>query len=211
MLVFATLGPAGTNHELVTRRYLSFHGLEDARILLVRTFDDACRGLADGSVDYIIQCAVHPDTPRIMGENFKSMYVIDTFISPSKDLAILTRSEVETPQTIALLRPATESYADLSSWPVLVHDISIPIILEKMLAGQYDSGLVYLEYASQHPGRFRIETVIGSPDDAWIVYGRQRAYKDKVLAWPDSPAAAEFKSRNRTASRGTPGQQTAVD
>jgi hypothetical protein len=202
MIVFATLGPAGTNHELVTRRYIEFHGLADTRIELVRTFDDAVRGLQVGNVDFIVQCAVHPDTPRIMGENFRSLYVIDTFISPSKDLAILTRSEVKVPRTIALLRPATESYADLSLWPVLVSDISIPIILQKMLAGEYDSGLVYLEYANQYPGRFRIETVIGSPDDAWIVYGSERTYRDQVQAWRHSPAAALFAAKTaRTAEQ----------
>lgn len=197
MIVFATLGPAGTNHELVTKRYLAFHGI-DARIELVTRFDDAIEGLKSGAVDFVIQCAVHTDTPRIMGENFRAIYVIDTFISPSKDLAILTRADVAEPKTIALIRPSTESYADLSPWPELVHDISIPIILGKMLEGVYDSGLVYLEYAEQYPGRFRVDRVIGSPDDAWIVYGRERTYRDGVLAWRDSPAAALYRARAST-------------
>jgi len=42
-LRFATLGPAGTNHKLVTRNYLAFHGLVDAELILV---DDFFEGLA---------------------------------------------------------------------------------------------------------------------------------------------------------------------
>ena len=193
MIRFATLGPAGTNHELVTQRYISFHAIKSADIVLVDTFDQAVDGLVSGTVDYIVQCAVHPDTPRIMGENFRRMHVVDTFISPSKVLAILTRIEVDSPRSIALLAPATESYADLSRWPVRISEISIPIIARKMLAGAYDSGLVYREYMEAYPGRFRIETVIGTPDDAWIVYGRERTYTDRVLAWPQSPVTEQFR------------------
>jgi hypothetical protein len=46
MLVFATLGPAGSNHELVTGQYLKRHGLSDARVLLVDDFEDALRRMA---------------------------------------------------------------------------------------------------------------------------------------------------------------------
>ena len=193
MIKFATLGPGGTNHELVTQRYIDFHQLKEAEIVPVGDFSHAVDMLKDGRVDYIIQCAVHPDTPNTLGHNFRSIYIVDTFISPSKDLAVLTRKEIANPKTIGAIIPATEAYADLSKWEKKVPVYSIPVIVEKMLAGELDSGLVYLEYAQKYPDKFRIEQVIGSPDDAWIVYGLTRTYKDQVQAWRDSPVAGQFR------------------
>jgi hypothetical protein len=66
-----------------------------------------------------------------------------------------------------------------------------------MLAGELDSGLVYLDYTQKYPDRFRIEQVIGSPDDAWIVYGLTRTYKEGVQAWPDSPIADQLRLLNK--------------
>ena len=194
MIRFATLGPGGTNHELVTKRYIDFHKLKETEIVPVGDFALAAQMLKDGKVDYIIQCAVHPDTPKTLGNNFRSMYVVDTFISPSKDLAVLTRKDIAQPKTIGAILPATEGYADLSRWETKVPVYSIPVIVEKMLEGELDSGLVYLEYAEKYPDRFRIDEIIGSPDDAWLVYGLRRTYKDSVLAWPESPIAHQLRN-----------------
>jgi hypothetical protein len=193
MIVFATLGPGGTNHELVTRRYIAFHGLDDAQIRLVDDFDQAVDLMRRGKVDYIVQCAVHPDTPRTMGLNFRDIFACDTFISPSKDLAILTRVEVDRPHTLGLIYPATSSYVDVSRWSELEPIASIPYILDALLEGRIDSGLVYLEYAARHADRLRIDEVIGSPDDAWIVYGRERTYREGVQACRSSPIAELLK------------------
>ena len=205
MITFGTLGPSSTNHALVTRRYIDFHGISDARIIYFDDFALAVDELIAGSVDYVVQCAVHPDTARTMGSHFRSVFVVDTFISPSKDLAIVSRKDVAEPTSLALLRPSTESYADLSRWKELYHENSIPTIARKVLAGEYDSGLVYLEYAEQHPDILRVDEVIGSPDDAWIVYGRERTYRDRVLAWPRSPIADQFRKFS-----GTPSPMTAT-
>lgn len=193
MTVFATLGPAGTNHELVTRLYLAHHGLDAARIVLVGDFAEAVAALRAGTVDHIVQCAVHPETPRTLGKNFRDVFAIDSFVAPGKPLAILTRSDVETPRSIALVSPATDSYADLGRWERRCPEVSIPVIVEKLLSGAYDSGLVHLEAATRHPGRFRVEEVIGAPDDVWIVYGRERLCTDGILARADGPAAALYR------------------
>ncbi|HRD78792.1 MAG TPA: hypothetical protein PK264_23120 [Hyphomicrobiaceae bacterium] len=195
MTTFATLGPAGTNHALVTRRYIEFHGLREARIALVATFDEAVADILARRADFVVQCAVHPDTPRILGANYRRLFAIDSFISPSRELAILTRAEIVEPTSIGLVMPATEGYADLSQWKVRVPERAIPIILEKLLAGQIDSGLVYLDYAERHPGRFRVEAELGSPDDVWIVYGRERAYRGELIACRHGLAASRYAGR----------------
>src|SRR6201996_609000 len=135
---FGTLGPSGTNHEYVTRRYIEFHGL-DAETRLFNNFDEALAAFDANEIDYLIQCAVHPDTPRVMGSNFRERFVVDTFISPSQTLAILTRKDVEKPETISLVSPATDDYADLSSYSKLIPAISIPVAFERLMKGECDS------------------------------------------------------------------------
>ncbi len=193
MLVFATLGPAGSNHELVTGQYLKRHGLSDARVLLVDDFEDALRRMASGEVDHIVQVAVHPAAAKIVAKaHFEhDIRVIDTFISPSRPLAVLTRMEVELPKTLGL-QPATEAYVDTSRWETLIPEISIATVAEGLVAGRFDSGIAALDFAAAHPGLFRVELELGSVDDPWIVYGRERASDGGVVAWLDGPASRMY-------------------
>jgi hypothetical protein len=193
---FATLGPAGTNHELITKRYLAAQGVSDYEIRLVLSFRDAVTMLKAGEVDYILQCAVHPEMPQTLGENFRTVFAIDCFISPSQELAVLTRAEVEHPERIGLLMPANEKYTDLSRWKTKVPYPSLPLIVDGMLAGKVDSGLVYRSFADRYPGRFRIDEVIGSPDDVWVVYGRNRAYEGKLLGTADQAFLKDLRKRH---------------
>jgi len=196
MLTFATLGPAGSNHALVTRGYLDRHGLERARIVFVDDFDDALALLVAGEAQHIVQAAAHPQTPGTIAKAFfrHGIYVVDSFISPSHPLAVLTRVEVETPRSLGL-QPATRNYIDTGRWTTLVEEATTVAVAEGLLAGRYDSGLTLHHVADQHPGRFRVEDVIGSVDDPWIVYGRERTSGGAVLTWPDSPAARLYRQR----------------
>ncbi|MBO0661712.1 hypothetical protein LQ948_03930 [Jiella sp. MQZ9-1] len=187
MITFATFGPKGTNHERVTSEYIRFHGIENARIELVPNFNVATKGLLNGDFDFVVQCAVHPETPETMGANFSKMFAVDSFISRSKELAVLTRKEVESPRTIGLLSPSTESYIDHNKWETLIPGASLPIIFDNLLNGAYDSALVYLEYAEQFPDRVRVGEVIGSPDDVWIVYARERTSGGTLQAFKNAP------------------------
>ena len=193
-LRFATLGPAGTNHDLVTRRYLAFHGLEDAEVVLIDDFFEGLAMMADGRADFMVQVAVHPDCADVVSKaHFDyGIRIIDTFISPSRELAILTRAEVAEPRTLAL-QPATRGYADISAWPDHVPVSSIMRIAEGLLEGRYDSGLTTLEFAKRHPGRFRVDTVIGTVDDPWLVFGAERVSTGGLVAWPESPGSRQFR------------------
>ncbi len=187
---FVTLGPAGTNHDMVTRNYLAFHGLADAEVVLIDDFFEGLALLAAGQADFMVQVAVHPDCAATVSKAHfhHGIHIVDVFISPSRELGILTRAEVARPKTLAL-QPATSGYADLSAWPDHVPAGSIMRVAEGLLDGLYDSGLTTLELAEQHPGRFRIDAVIGTVDDPWIVYGRQRVAGAGLIAWPESPAS----------------------
>jgi hypothetical protein len=187
MVTIATLGPAGTNHECVARKYVAFHDIRNAQTVLVASFTDAIDDLRRGACDLVLQCAVHPDTPATLGGHFNEIYAVDCFISPSRELAILTRSDVDRPRSIGLLRPATESYADLSAWEEKVSGPSLPLVFENLLKRHYDSALVYLDYAREFAGKVRVDQVIGSPDDVWIVYARERTSRGAIQAWKNGP------------------------
>ncbi len=192
--VFVTLGPAGTNHEMVTKNYLSFRGLEDAAVILIDDFYEGLEMMSDGRADFMLQVAVHPDCAGVVATaHFKyGIRVIDTFISPSKELAIVTRKEIAQPRTLAL-QPATAEYSDISGWPEQIHVSSIMRIAEGLLDGKYDSGLTTLEFAERHPERLRVDVRIGTVDDPWLVYGKRRVSSGALVAWPASPALAQLR------------------
>lgn len=201
--VFVTLGPAGTNHEMVTRRYLAFRGLDHARLHLIDDFHEGLTMIHRGSADFMIQVAVHPDCADVVAKaHFEhDIHVIDTFISPSKDLAILTRRDVTKPRTLAL-QPATRNYTNLDQWDELVPVSSIMRIAQGLLDGQYDSGLTTLEFGEANAATLRIDVRIGTVDDPWLVFGKKRVTDGKLLAWPDSPAAHQLQhSQSRDATR----------
>lgn len=192
--VFVTLGPTGTNHELVTRNYLSFRGLEAAKIILIDDFIHGLSMMANNEADFMVQVAVHPDCASVVATaHFEhGIHVIDTFISPSKELGILTRIDVEQPRTLAL-QPATKNYANLEGWEELVPVGSIMRIAEGLLDGEYDSGLTTLDVAEQYPDQLRVDLRIGTVDDPWLVYGKERVSSGELVAWSSSPAVTQLR------------------
>ena len=193
-IIFSTLGPSGTNHELVARKYVDFHKLRDATLRLADTATAGVEAVRDGVADYFILCAVHPDTPNLVGRFFREVFIVDTFISPSLPLAVLTRADVDKPRSIGVLHPATTDYIDTSKWEQVtkITTGSLHTVADGLLKGRYDSGLVYLNYAHRYPGQLRVDQEIGSPDDAWLVLGRKRTFVDPILAWKDGPISTQF-------------------
>jgi hypothetical protein len=197
LLRFLTLGPSGSNHEFVTARYIQHHGLEGrASMALVLSFDEAARLVIDGEADYIVQVAVHPSTADIVAKYRKQLFVIDAFVSSSKDMAVVTRVDVEIPRTLAL-QPATRDYVNTDGL-TLIPETSTASVANGLLSGKYESGLTYSSLATENPTRFRIDEQIGTVDDPWIVYGRERLSDGQVVAWKESPAAQAFHAQTIT-------------
>ena len=197
MLIFGTLGPAGSNHDWVARRYLDFHRLQQAQIELFTDFDAAFDAMFNGRIHHVLQVAVHPSVTETVAKYRGRAHLIDAFISPSQPMAVLTRVEVDAPATLGL-QPATRDYIDASRWPTLVPEISTMTVAQGLLEGKFDSGLTLLRIAEQYPERFRVDEVIGSVDDAWLVYGLEPTCQGRVQAWPQSPAAALFRRSSET-------------
>jgi hypothetical protein len=190
---FITLGPSGSNHEFVARRYLDFHGLHDrATLHLAPDFEQGAAAVLQGDADFLLQCAVHPATASTMARWFDGLFAIDTFIAPSQDLAIVQRNDVERPRSLAVMAP-TLDYIDASEWEQIEHVQTVAHVTQGLVDGRYAAGLAYASVVRAHPEHLRITRFIGTVDDAWIVYGRERATEGPLLAWHDSPAGSLYR------------------
>ena len=192
--IFATLGPAGSNHEYVTKRYLTLHELTDVEVVLVEDFALTLGMMSAGEVDFTVQVAVHPDVTNMVAKaHFEhGIHVVDAFVSPSRPLGVLTRAEVSVPKSLGL-HSATEAYLDTSRWDRLVPEVSRMTVSEGLLEGRFDSGVTALSFVEGYPERFRIEEELGTVDDPWIVYGRERVSDGRVVAWRDGPIARLYR------------------
>ncbi len=188
---FGTLGPEGNNHDYVTRRYIRFHKLSGAVVSVYSDFDQAFAALARDELDFIVQVAVHPAVAKTVARHRDWAFLIDAFISSSQVMVVATRREVERPRSLGL-QPATGCYVDAGRWERLVPMASTVSVGDGLLEGRFDSGITLQAFAERHGDVLCIDEVIGTVDDAWLVYGRERL-GNGLHAWPDSPAAQIFR------------------
>jgi hypothetical protein len=178
--LFLTLGPSGTCHENALLRYLEFQGLPEARVELVRDFEVGLERVHDEPSSYLIQCSAHPDVHTITERYRQEVFVIDTFLYPAKEMALLARADVEDPRTLGVV-PAALGYPDLTQWETIVEELANPIVARELLAGKYDAGVTLAEYADQYPDELRIMERYGEVDTTWLVYGRRRRYAGELI------------------------------
>jgi hypothetical protein len=184
---FATLGPAGSNHDVNTRRYIDFHRI-DAQVRFVEHFFDALDLMRAGEADFTIQVCAHPDVAATIERHHREIFLVDTFIGPTRAMGVVTRRDVQRPRSLGYM-VATAGYFQPEQWEVRMPVISNSAVELGLLAGEYDSGFTALELAHRHPDRFRIDLEIGEVDVAWMVYARQRVRTGDLTAWREAPAA----------------------
>jgi hypothetical protein len=180
-----TLGPEGTCHERATKRYMAFQGIEDYEIELITDFFVGLEMVRETPGAFLVQCSAHPKVHEITETHWTEVFVVDTFIYPTKALAVLSRRDVEQPRSLGIV-PATEGYVDLSEWEEVIPQISKPIIAEALLRGDYDAGLTHLEHLEKHPDELRLDLEIGEIDTTWVVYGRQKRFQGEVIGIPSA-------------------------
>jgi hypothetical protein len=199
---FVTLGPSGSNHQFVLTRYLSFHGISaQSQVGLFLDFHEGAQDLIDGRSDFMLQVAVHPETAAIVATYRRSLFVIDTFISGSQDMALICRRDVAHPRSLAL-QPATRDYVDTSRFQTLIPEVSVASIAQGLIDGRLEAGITSAHLALDMPDRFRIDDHIGTVDDAWIVYGRAPLTNGSLLADRKGPAASLYASMLSGATHG---------
>jgi hypothetical protein len=178
---FITLGPEGTCHENALRHYLAFQGLEDVRIVLVDDLLSQGLEMMRGRPDtFLVQCSAHVQVHLVTERYHDEVFVIDTFIYPTKELSLLVRAGVEEPSSLGIVS-ATRGYLDLSRFQTIVDEPSKPVVARKLLAGEYDAGLTHLHHAYEHPDELTIEAVYGAVDTTWLVYGSRKRFEGKVI------------------------------
>jgi hypothetical protein len=177
---FITLGPSGTCHEAALRRYLEFQGLQDVRIVLVEDLLAAIDQVREEPDTFLVQCSAHLHVHLVTERYFREVFVVDTFIYPTKELALLIRTDAEHPSSLGIVS-ATRGYTDLGRWPQIIDEPSKPVVARHLLAGDYDAGLTHLHYAREHPEVLRVEEVYGAVDTTWVVYGRRKRFRGAVI------------------------------
>lgn len=185
----ATLGPAGSNHDLNTRRYIDFHGLDGAQVVFIEDFLVGVEMMRRGEVDLMIQVCAHHHVAETIELHHNEVFLIDSFIGRTHPMGLLTRADVESPVSVGYI-PPTAGYFDPSRYRTQVHTLSNSDTARRLLAGEFDSGFTSLDVARDHPGRFRIDKEIGEVDVVWLVYGRVRVNTGPMVAWREAPARA---------------------
>jgi hypothetical protein len=178
---FITLGPSGTCHENALRHYLEFQGVEDFELVLVEDLLEEGLELLRAQPDtFLVQCSAHVQVHLVTERYHEQVFVIDTFLYPTKELALLVRLDAPDPQSLGIVS-ATRGYTDLTRWPTIVDEPSKPVVGRHLLAGDYDAGLTHLHYAHEHPDVLRVQAIYGAVDTTWVVYGRHKRFRGAVI------------------------------
>lgn len=182
-VTLVTLGPTGTCHERAAIEYMAFQGVEDFEIEFIGDFFDGLEKIRGKENAFLIQCSAHPKVHEVTERYWAEVFVVDTFIYPTKALAVLRRREVEQPRTLGLV-PATAGYIDPGDWEEIIDVQSKPIVAAELLEGRYEAGLTHVEHLAAHPDELRLVQEIGEIDTTWVVYGNQKRYQGEVIGIP---------------------------
>jgi len=180
-----TLGPSGTCHERAVREYMAFQGVEDYRIEFITDFFVGLELLRQIPDSFLVQCSAHPKVHEITEKYWTEVFVVDTFIYPTKHLVVLSRRDVERPRSLGIV-PATKGYVDLSQWEEIVDVASKPLVAEGLMRGDYDAGLTHMEHVEEHADELRLDLDIGEIDTTWVVYGKEKRFQGDVIGIPSA-------------------------
>jgi hypothetical protein len=178
-----TLGPEGTCHERAVREYMAFQGIEDFEIEFISDFFDGLEMIRGREDAFLVQCSAHPKVHEVTERYWTEVFVVDTFIYPTKHLVLLSRRDVEKPRSLGIV-PATKGYVDLSQWEEVIDVVSKPVVAEGLLRGEYDSGLTHMEHVEEHAEALRLDLDIGEIDTTWVVYGTKKRFEGDVIGIP---------------------------
>jgi hypothetical protein len=177
---FITLGPSGTCHENALLHYLEFQGLADVNIVLVEDLLEAIGRVREQPNTFLVQCSAHVQVHLVTERYHEEVFVIDTFIYPTKELALLVRTDVDNANSLGIVS-ATRGYTDLTCWDTVVDEPSKPVVARNLLAGRYDAGLTHAHHAREHPDALRVAEYYGAVDTTWVVYGSRKRFRGAVI------------------------------
>jgi hypothetical protein len=197
---FVTLGPKGTCHERAALAYMAFQGVQNGDVEFIEDFFGGLELVRERRDVFLIQCSAHPLVHKVTERYWDEVFVVDTFIYPTKALAVLARREVERPRSLGLV-PATAGYVNEGDWEEIVDVVSKPIVARELLEGRYEAGLTHLEYADRYPEELRILQEIGEIDTTWIVYGTTKRFQGELIGIPSPELFGQRPARREPTSR----------
>jgi hypothetical protein len=177
---FITLGPSGTCHENALIHYLEFQGLRSVEIVLVPDLLAAIGQVREQRNTFLVQCSAHVQVHLVTERFHNEVFVIDTFIYPTKELGLVVRTDVSEPKSLGIVS-ATRGYLDLTGWDTVIDEPSKPVVARNLLAGRYDAGLTHVHHADEHSDLLRIEEYYGAVDTTWVVYGPRKRFNGAVI------------------------------
>jgi hypothetical protein len=177
---FITLGPAGTCHENALAHYLEFQGLDSYEIDLVPDLLEAIVRVRDEPQTFLVQCSAHVQVHLVTERYHEHVFVIDTFIYPTKELGLLVRRDVDAPRSLGIVN-ATRGYLDVERFETVVDEPSKPVVAAHLLEGRYDAGLTHTHHADEHPDELLLIERYGAVDTTWVVYGARKRFEGAVI------------------------------
>jgi hypothetical protein len=199
---FITLGPAGTCHENALHHYLRFQGVAPREVVLVEDLLGAIARVKDEPNTFLVQCSAHVQVHLVTERFHEEVFVVDTFIYPTKELGLLFRRDRDQHRSLGIVS-ATKGYLDLARFETIVDQPSKPVVARNLLAGQFDAGLTHVHYAEEHPDELGLVEYYGAVDTTWVVYGKRKRFRGDVIGtrapWlfadaPREPLATAFAS-----------------
>jgi hypothetical protein len=178
---FITLGPTGTCHENALLHYLEFQGLESYEIDLVPDLLEAIVRVRDEPRTFLVQCSAHVQVHLVTERYHEHVFVIDTFIYPTKELGLLVRRDVDQPRSLGIVN-ATRGYLDLGRFETIFDEPSKPVVAAHLLEGRYEAGLTHTHHADEHPDELVLAERYGAVDTTWVVYGPRKRFDGAVIA-----------------------------
>lgn len=177
---FITLGPAGTCHENALQHYLRFQGVTPHEVVLVEDLLGAIAQVKDEPNTFLVQCSAHVQVHLVTERFHEDVFVIDTFIYPTKELGLVFRRDREQHRSLGIVS-ATKGYLDLARFETIVDQPSKPVVARNLLAGQFDAGLTHVHYAEEHPDVLGLVEYYGAVDTTWVVYGPRKRFAGEVI------------------------------
>jgi hypothetical protein len=177
---FITLGPAGTCHENALQHYLRFQGVTPHEVVLVEDLLGAIGRVKDEPNTFLVQCSAHVQVHLVTERFHEEVFVIDTFIYPTKELGLLFRRDREKHGSLGIVS-ATKGYLDLTRFETIVDQPSKPVVARNLLAGTFDAGLTHVHYAEEYPDALRLVEYYGTVDTTWVVYGLRKRFRGEVI------------------------------
>ncbi|ALM51035.1 hypothetical protein [Halomonas huangheensis] len=200
---FATLGPADSNHALVLSRYLEARDLTDSHVSLIDDFPSAFSALVAGHYDYLLQVSAHFSHADCVGQFMHRAWPVDTFIAPSRPLALVARCDVTSPRSV-LRQPATRFYTDLSDWQE-IDAATIVEALTRLRAGEADAAIVAADALSTHADELTCLQQLGPALDVWVLYASRPLTDGSSPRQPSNPLILNYSTtltRHFAISRG---------